>query len=102
MSLGRALLVDSLHDSRLKEDARDGIKALVELYYREFTQATELEPAFYNALTTVIESLFDSDFDTDWLHRLINEVHETLTGTPDCDGGPRPPFTTYETDENEG
>lgn len=52
--------IDGLHEARLVEEYAQGLRAIVELYYREYTDATELEPDLLSALSTVV-SFIDSE-----------------------------------------
>lgn len=49
--------LDSLHESKLNERLRDGLKAYVWLYYRDFTDATNLDRDTIFAMQKLLEDV---------------------------------------------
>lgn len=58
-------LVDMIVQDTLERNATDGADALIELYYRNYTDATELDASFIAALLVVTQDcqIAQEDFD---------------------------------------
>lgn len=66
----------SLHLSQLKENFAQGIEAAVELYYEDYSDADCLDPATYQALKTLIETVTLNEIDD--LDELIKGVEQRI------------------------
>lgn len=67
-------------DGQRRQQAEEGIKALIWQYYEDFTDATEIDPKYLSALRTVVASVGMPDaYLNNSLDEIIRETEKEIT-----------------------
>ena len=63
--MNEVILLRALESAAKEQNLTDAINAIVAAYYEEYTDATELDPQFYNALRVIWDMCFFTDENSD-------------------------------------